>query len=269
MSHRPSTSDEYFLGGADLEMVVIGELLARHAPGRTHDRGLRWDTAKASAYLPEIEASLAAGRRPVLVELPDDLPDGIDRARLRFVDHHGEAAGANRPTSLEQVFDLLGLDRRHDWNRRLALVAANDRGAIRGLEAAGASADEIVAIRRADRAAQGITTGEEAEALAALAARRSVAAGRLVLVRLPHDRVAPVSDWLDPSHGGPGFENLLVTSPNEYAFSGDGRLVAALADAFPGGWYGGNLPADGFWGTTRDRGPGETDIVALLESRLA
>ncbi|MGQ3028815.1 MAG: hypothetical protein ACT60Q_10875, partial [Ferrovibrionaceae bacterium] len=186
MSHRPSTSDEYFLGGADLEMVVIGELLARHAPGRTHDRGLRWDTAKASAYLPEIEASLAAGRRPVLVELPDDLPDGIDRARLRFVDHHGEAAGANRPTSLEQVFDLLGLDRRHDWNRRLALVAANDRGAIRGLEAAGASADEIVAIRRADRAAQGITTGEEAEALAALAARRSVAAGRLVLVRLPH-----------------------------------------------------------------------------------
>lgn len=250
-------------------MVVIGELLARHAPGRAHDRRLGWDTAKASAYLPEIEASLAAGRRPVLVELADDLPEGIDRARLLFVDHHGDAAGANRPTSLEQVFGLLGLDRGRDWNRHLALVAANDRGAIRGLAAAGASADEIVAIRQADRAAQGVTARQEAEARAALGARRSLAGGRLVLVRLPHDRIAPVSDWLDPSHGGPGFENLLVTSPNEFAFSGDGRLVRTLADAFPGGWYGGNLPADGFWGTTRDHGPPETAVISLLESRLA
>src|SRR5687768_1077118 len=97
----------FFLGGRDLEMATIRDWLEAHAPGRFHDRGLAWG-AVASAYRAEIDAALTREDAVVLVELDDDLglasqgPPG----RVVVVDHHGDRAGADRPTSLEQVFDL-------------------------------------------------------------------------------------------------------------------------------------------------------------------
>ncbi|GMV31726.1 MAG: hypothetical protein AMXMBFR59_38510 [Rhodanobacteraceae bacterium] len=237
-------SDFYFLGGRDLEMRTIAELLAVHAPGRYADRGLAWG-AKASDYAGPLRTCLAAGQQPVLVELAWDLPDlPIDQVVL--IDHHGAAAGAAAPTSLEQVFARLGRPP-GEWTRRLALIAANDRGHTRAMQTLGATADEMQAIRADDRAAQGIDPAHEHAAAAAIAAAERLSSGVLV-VRLPHAHAATVTDRLEAALGGPGYSELLVISPHEVNFYGNGETIARLDAAFPGGWRGGELPQRGFWG---------------------
>lgn len=256
-------NDFFFLGGRDLEMQAIAELLAVHAPGRFHDRGLGWGAA-ASAYAQEIADCVEAGQRPVLVELEWDLPPTL-REQVLLVDHHGERAGEHAPTSLEQVFALLQL-RAQDWTRRLALIAANDRGHVRAMQAIGASVEEMREIRAADRAAQGITPAEEQAAAEAIERRETSANGRFCWVTLPHARTAAVADRLDAALGGPGVDNLLVISPHEVNFYGDGNLIAALDARFPGGWRGGELPRRGYWGHAA---ADAAAVQALIESALA
>ena len=252
----------FLLGGHDLEMLEIGHLVAATlGPDAVVDKGLPWRAALASAYAAEIEAALGAGSRPVLVELRPDLPaDLLDRCTI--VDHHGPLAGADKPTSLEQVFALLDLPLAA-WTRRLALVAANDRGWIPELRAMGADADEIAAIRAEDRAAQGVTAAEEAAAKAALAGRELRHSG-LVLVRLPHGRTSPVFDRLAMDAVPEAPPDALVVSPGELDFSGAGARVTALARAFPDGWSGGALPERGFWGHGAPL-PGLDAVLAVIE----
>jgi hypothetical protein len=236
----------FFLGGHDLEMVTLRDLLAEHAPGRWHDCGLSWG-ARASAYAGEIARARGAGLVPVLIELEDDLGLGVGAGDVVVVDHHGDRAGHDRPTSLHQVFALLGLDPA-EWSRWHDLVAANDRGHIRALTALGATREEIVRVRSADRAAQGITAAQEEQGARAAANAQVLAGGRLTLVALPHNRTAAAADRLEPALGGPGYENLLILSPDVLSFFGAGRLVLALSQTHPGGWFGGDLPEHGFWG---------------------
>ena len=66
------------------------------------------------------------------------------------IDHHNERD--HEPASIVQVAELLGVA----LTRREQLVAANDRGYIPALRAAGATDAEVADIRRADRAAQGV-----------------------------------------------------------------------------------------------------------------
>lgn len=234
----------FFLGGHDLEMVTIRQLLEQEAPGRCYDHGLSWG-ARTSAYASELRATLDRGLTAVLVELEDDLH--LDSPQIIRVDHHGERAGREAPTSLHQVFALLELPPTR-WSRWFELVAANDRGYLPALLAAGATSDEMAAVRAADRVAQGITATQEAAAEAAVQQREIWADGRLTLVQLQHSRTATITDRLQPELGGPGYANLLVFSPEEVNFYGSGRLVRTLAQAFPGGWYGGALSEYGFWG---------------------
>ena len=237
----------FLLGGHDLEMLEIERLVtATLGPEAVLDKGLPWHAALASAYAAEIEAALAGGVRPVLVELRPDLPAEM-LERCTIVDHHGPLAGADKPTSLEQVFALSGLPQAA-WTRRLALVAANDRGWIPELRAMGASAAEIAAIRAEDRAAQGVSPAEEAAAATALLARESRLSGSLTLVRLPHRRTSPVFDRLALAAIPDDPPDTLVVAPGELDFSGSGARVTALARAFPDGWSGGALPERGFWG---------------------
>jgi hypothetical protein len=231
----------FFLGGHDLEMLTIRDLIAEVAPQRLFDKDLRWG-AKASAYRAEIGDAVARGLEPVLVELEDDLR--IPSAHI-VVDHHGDRAGAETPTSLHQVFDLLRLPRSR-WTRHFDLVAANDRGHIRELRRIGASEDEIRRIRAADRAAQGITPEDERWGEQALRDATLLANGQLLVVRLPHARTAVVADRVEMDRQAP--ENLLVLSPNEANFYGAGAVVAWLDERYPGGWSGGALPERGFWG---------------------
>lgn len=237
------TDLQIFLGGQDLEMATIAELArAALGPARVHDAGLRWG-ARASHYRDEIAAVLAAGEKPVLVELEDDLPQELS-ARVVLVDHHGARAGRDRPSALRQVFDLLGLPKAR-WTRRMALVEANDIGHMKGLREAGASAAEIREIRDADRAAQAVTAADEAAAREAIAAAER--SGALTVVRSASARTSPVADFMEPEYGGTPPVALLVLSPGEANVFAAGTVIAALADE-PGGWWGGALPERGFWG---------------------
>lgn len=253
---------KFFLGGHDLEMLAIAELASAEGLP-VHDKRLGWG-ARASAYRAEIDTALAAGRTPVLVELIDDL--GLASRGAILVDHHGDAAGADKPTSLRQVFDLLGLPEER-WSRRLALVAANDRGYIPEMIAVGASRGEIAEVRAQDRAAQGITAEQEAAGQRAAAQAQNLCGGRLTVAHLPHPRCAVVTDRLDAALGGPGYVNLLVVSPAEVNFFGAGELVRELERTFPGGWYGGALPLRGFWGGRAQSGEVLDLLRDLLEGR--
>ncbi|WP_173979936.1 hypothetical protein [Magnetospirillum sp. UT-4] len=246
----------FFLGGRDLEMATIRDLVADTLGlAAVRDGGLGWG-ARLSDYAAEL-AGLGPGQVPVLVELALDRP--LPPAAV-VVDHHGPAAGRHAPTALEQVFRLLGLPPER-WTRHLALVAANDRGHVRAMRAIGATADEIAAIRQADRRAQGITAAEEEDALAALARAERHLDGRLLVVRLPHDRTATVMDRIAPDDGA--IANVLILCPAEVDFFGIGAAVVALDAAFPGGYCGGDLPEAGFWGH-RTPTPAEDALLGVL-----
>jgi len=236
------TALRFFLGGQDLEMFEIRRLLDRHAPGQVEDLQLPWG-ARGSAYLRRIEAALAGGETPVLVELTDDLPLTLDRDRLVVVDHHGEAA--SRPTAIEQVFALLGLPA-EAWTRRMTLVSANDRAHVAGLMAVGASAEEIASTRAEDRAAQGVTAADEAEGARAIAARRVT--GRLTEVTTSSGTSSAIADGMLPEMGGPGHDALLVVMPGKLSAFADGEVIRRLSNAVPDGYWGGDLPRRGYWG---------------------
>jgi hypothetical protein len=256
----------FFLGGADLEMQAIRTLLEAHASERFSDNRLAWGAA-VSVYADAIRAALARGRTPVLVELADDLPaDAFDRRRVIVVDHHGPLAGHDRPTALEQVFRLLGLPAAA-WTRELALIAANDRGHIRAMQALGATPDEIATIRRRDRAAQGVTAEDEAEAERAVAARRR--AGRLTRIDTASRTSSAIADAMEPGLGGPGYDALLVVMPDSLACFADGETVAWLAAAVPGSWSGGDLPTRGYWGAAIGPGRERDQLVERLTRHLA
>lgn len=249
----------FFLGGRDLEMVEIARLIATHAPDApVYDEGLAWG-AKASDHADDIAREAAAGRAPVLVELALDIPLPGDAV---IIDHHGAKAGADQPTSLHQVFALLGLPP-EAWTRRMALVAANDRGHIREMRAMGATAEEIAGIRADDRAAQGVTAEMEEAGKKAVAALEYPLDGRVRLARLPHARCSVVTDRLDPDDPRP----LLVASPDEVNAYGPGAVIAALDAAFPGGWSGGALPSYGFWGHGAPT-PDETALLRVMADAL-
>ncbi len=236
----------FFLGGHDLEMLTIRELLDENGIPY-YDKGLSWG-AKASDYREEIEETLSTGRVPVLVELVDDMD--ISRRKVIIIDHHGEKAGTDRPTALHQVFDLLQIPKAK-WSRWFELVAANDRGYIPEMLKIGATKEEILEIRRSDRRAQGITEEQEKQGAEAVEKAEVLFDGKLTIVRLPHSKTAVVTDLLYPALSKKGYENLLIISPDEVNFFGEGSLIFELNVKFPGGWYGGSLPEYGFWGHGR------------------
>lgn len=248
----PDPRLHFFLGGRDLEMVTIRDLLERRGVGRFDDKELGWG-AKTSDYEAEIFRALNQGETPVLVELEDDLElplssDGTAKpGEAILVDHHGRRAGSEAPTSLHQVSELIGLDPAN-WDRWYHLVAANDRGYLQELRKLGATQNEMRRVREADWKAQGITRSEIEAAGRAAGALDARAGGRLLVARLPHARTAPLVDRLHQELGGPGFETLLVQSPGEVNAFAPGPVILALDRAFPGGWYGGALPKEGYWG---------------------
>jgi len=255
--------NRYFLGGQDLEMAEIRTLLERHAPGQIVDRHLPWG-ARYSDYQAEIVQTLSTGQTPVLIELRDDLPpDLFDRSRVIVVDHHDNRAGADQPTSLEQIFDLLRLPK-SAWTRHHEMVAANDRAHVAGLRAVGASYAEIAAIRAADRAAQGVTEDDEREAKRAIAARRTE--GAVTVVSTTSHTSSAIADRMLPEAGGPGYGRLLVIMPEKLAVFADGPAIAMLAERYPQSWWGGNLPHSGFWGIERRTAELnlESEVIACL-----
>ncbi len=255
----------FFLGGNDLEMEAVRRLLRyrKIPPERIHDKRLGWG-AGLSDYRDELER-LPEDTVPVLLELEIDLrlPD----TGIVILDHHGESAGRDRPTVLEQLWRLLEMPA-DLWGKEefadFPLIAANDRGHIAAMRRLGASEAQIAAIRERDRRAQGITGAQEKTAEAAIGRRRVAAGGALTIVDLPHDKTATVTDRL---HGK--YENLLILSPEEINFFGEGRWIQLLDKRFPGGWHGGELPETGYWGHGIDRQTRPPAVEQTLAAAIA
>jgi hypothetical protein len=236
----------FFLGGHDLEMVTIRELLA--SKGIPYfDRQLSWG-AKVSDYRTDIEASISGNKIPVLVELTLDLQFAES---VIVIDHHNQGAGEKVPTSLEQVFQLLQCPSMQ-WTRHFDLVAANDRSHIQGMLELNppATLHELRRIRALDRKSQGITAEEEASGIDALRQRKMMADGKLTVVSLPHTRTAIATDFLHWSFEGPGYQDLWIDTPTSSYFFGRGDIIKKLSQEYPDCWFGGNLPRSGFWGTS-------------------
>lgn len=266
-------ASHWFLGGADLEMAAIARLLAPAVTAtptaRLWDRSLRWganirDYADCLAALPPDTGAV------VLIELTgaeDWAANQSIHLPITVIDHHGPRAGAHCPTAIEQVWALLGHPSA-TLPRSLRLIAANDRGYLPELLACGATVTERQAIRQADRRAQGLTAADDAVARACLAGARQDANGWLSVITVPESRLSSaVSDFAHPLLQGdilPDYPSALLTvGPQTISFSGDGRAVLALADTFPGGWYGGALPDSGYWGAPTTPGLAEATEALL------
>jgi len=257
----------FFLGGHDLEMLVIRDLLARQGAPYV-DKGLGWG-AKASAYQKEIGKAVRQKRLPVLVELEDDT--GLAGNEVVIVDHHGTRAGVDKPTALEQVWRLLEMPH-SDWQEAryedlpYPLIAANDRGHVRAMQYLGATQEQMTKVRELDRKAQGITEQQERQAQVGIERAQHRLHGRLTVVQVPHAKTATVTDRLHVALGGPGYENLLIVSPDETNFYGRGEAICRLDKQWPGGWSGGELPDRGFWGIGRALVADE--VAEVLKSTL-
>lgn len=141
----------FLLGGHDLEMLTIKELLL-FENYKVCDKNLKWG-AKLSDYKDELkqfkEKSIYA------IELIEDmaLPKNYQR-----IDHHNELA--DNDASLLQVLNLLN----KKPTREQELIIANDVGHIEAMRCMGASDKEIKDIRLKERAIQGVTKEDEAQA---------------------------------------------------------------------------------------------------------
>lgn len=227
----------FLLGGADLEMHTIRQLLDKNGY-RYYDRHLRWDNACLSAYRKEI-ADYTEDVIPLWVgiELQEDM---TPPTRYICIDHHN--SNAHKPSSLEQLAELLEIP----LSRQEELIAANDRAYIPGMKALQASDAEIAGIRQADRACQGVT--EEEERLAELAIREHIqVCDNLIVVRALCHRFSPICDRLFP------YERLLVFTDEEWMYYGKqaDRLVEIFQSDIQDGkiFYGGGL--DGYIGCKR------------------
>lgn len=140
----------FFIGGKDLEMETIKQLLSAHNQPYI-DKNLGWG-AKTSAYEAEISRAAADGKTPVVIELEQDckLPENAIN-----IDHHNQNAG--HPASVLQICDLLGIEKTRD----LQLIGANDAAYIPGMMEMDAAPEEIARVRRRDRMCQGITEEQE------------------------------------------------------------------------------------------------------------
>lgn len=219
----------FLLGGNDLEMETVRNIL-KDTGNQVFDKNLPWG-AKASAYAAEIKRITDQGRVPVLVELELDMP--LPKSAI-VIDHHGNRSGEK--ASLLQILDLLGLEP----TREYMLIAANDCGYIPGMKAAGASEEEIVRIRQADRKAQGVT--DEMETSAKLAILGGVNKNGVFIVKLPHKKFSPVTDRMFSSWPN-GKENLIVVCEmpgeiQEMHYFGAGHICKAVKEGFSG-WGGG------------------------------
>lgn len=197
----------FLLGGNDLEMTTIKNLLVNAGEQfETHE--LRWDNAKLSSYEKTLEEY---GNSPDYqiygVELNEDIPHPDNYVRI---DHHNDFA--NKPSSLEQVATLLGLA----MDRHMQLVAANDSRYIPGMIKLGASREEIDDIRRADRAAQGVSEGDD-ERLAEESLKSCKGdASNLYVVKSLTSKFSTICDRMYP------YRRLLIYNDDVAEFYGEG-----------------------------------------------
>lgn len=217
------------------------EEIARLLQGRdeqvliSHQRwGARW--ARLEQEL-QREIQRFQARHPGAPVYGIELAGGNDFG-ARDIDHHRYEDGdrTNALSSLEQVAAILNVE----LDRWQTLVALNDRGYIPAMEAFGASPEEVAAVRRADRRAQGLTEHDEQRAVEDLRAARWQ--GRKVSVNCPERITSAHSDLL---YGKA--DEMLLASPQELVYYGRRRLELE-GMGFHGKHWSGGAPEGGYFG---------------------
>lgn len=206
----PRMSQKVFLlGGHDLEMQTIKEMIYTHLDCIVVDKNLQWDNAKLSVYLDELQQY--ADKEIYGIELAEDvvLTEEL-KTHYHRIDHHNDMNGL--PSSLEQTAAVLGMD----LNRKQRLIAANDSGYIPAMKALQASEDEIREIRLHDRAAQGVTEDDE------LLAEKSITESfekfdNIYIVKSLTSKFSTICDRLYP------YKRLFIYTDNEWMFYGEGK----------------------------------------------
>ncbi len=190
----------FLLGGYDLEMVAIKQLLEAN-DCLYEDRNLAWG-ARLSAYI----GLLNNHETFVGIELVEDInpPE-----HYIAIDHHN--LNSDKPSSIEQVAKLLGVS----LNRYQQLVAANDSGYIPAMLQAGAKEDEILQIRQADRRAQGVSEDDEDLAISSIEKKLN-RYGELLVIESLTPKFSAITDRLYP------FEKLLIAFDNHFVYYGKG-----------------------------------------------
>lgn len=252
VNSQPLTEDMFFLlGGHDLEMVEIRKLLESLSCqiGRDFlDFDLHWG-ATLSSYRKHFHTE----RWNVGIELTED----IDRpARYIQIDHHNEIQ--TRPSSIEQVADLLNVK----LNRWQQLVAANDAGYIPAMLNIGATQDEILEIRRQDRACQGVTEEEEALAEKSVNELLRVEKG-VAIVQALTSKFSPITDLLYGRYEQVviyRFDELTYYGKNKSALERNYSTWIQEGIAYSGGG------ANGFWGIPSNKLSEEKilEIVSMI-----
>lgn len=241
----------FLLGGQDLEMHTIKEILDQHNCNYI-DLGLKWDEAKLSKYEDYIKSFLNDFHDGIIygIELEKDI--NISEHLYFSIDHHNELS--NRPSALEQIISLLNIE----TTRWFELVAANDKYYIPGMKRINASEEEINSIRRADRRAQGIT--DEDEYLAEKSISENIERiNNLIIIHSYTSAFSSICDRLYP------YDSLLIYTPHEFIYYGKEALKVRqiLAEECAKGkiFYGGG--DNGYIGSKRNK-YSEKEIYQLI-----
>ena len=242
----------FLLGGHDLEMIEIRQILEEHKID-FEDKKLSWG-ATLSTY-EDLLKDAESYTRIYGIELIEDISPPKN---YTAIDHHGHRWC--EASSLEQIAELLGME----LDREQRLIAANDRGHIKAMRAAGASEEEIAKIRQKDREAQGVT--QEEEKLARAEAQKAIQRDGLWIVETKLERPTPLADILLMEGKTP----LIVYGDSVFTYYGDQvlKLVHHFGDAIDehNAYYGGN-PL-GYFGFDK-RHLENTDTQKLLDEAVA
>lgn len=227
----------FLLGGYDLEMLTIRALLESQGIAFA-DHQLSWHNARVSSYRQEMDEACGKDWTIWGIELQEDM---VVPPLYRSINHHNELASL--PSALEQILDILHLP----MDRHLQLVAANDKAYIPGMLQLGATAEEVNAIRTADRKAQGVTEQDELSAEKAIAENCRLV-GDLWIVHALNPRFSPICDRLFP------YRRLLIYTDGQWMYYGEGMMQVCklFEDELKLGklFYGGGR--NGYVGTIED-----------------
>jgi hypothetical protein len=237
----------------DLEALTIRDLLAEHDEPLLVTQqpwGATWQGLETGIHQRIAQFHHEHPHAPIYgIELGGPAPAGA----VNIDHHHYKDEDRSHPlSSLEQVAQILGLQ----LTRHQQLVAANDTGWIPALEKAGASPEQIEAIRRADRAAQGITPAQEQ--LAEYETAQAQIQNGLAIVDCSSK---PLSAHTDRLYGKA--QQILLRHPSQWSYSGPyHQLLAALK--LPEVHWSGGQPTSGFFGIQNPSAASQEKILSLI-----
>jgi hypothetical protein len=244
----------FLLGGHDLEMITIRELLEEHQEVY-YDKQLRWNNALLSAYQ---DVLTQYGNKDEILIYGIELRLSSEMeiyTNYILIDHHNKHD--KKPAALIQIARLLGCK----LTRFQELVAANDSSYIPGMKQMGASVQEIAEIRRRDRSTQGITENDELLAEQSIR-EQTTRIGDLVIVQSKTSHFSTICDRLYP------YKKLLIYTDTEWMYYGEDveKVIRLFPEEIKSGslFYGGG--SNGFTGV--DEGVYLKENIEQMKDRI-